>query len=85
MTMYEFRILCDEERLDVLHREGVYIGKKTDKSLTTVLYQLHAFYVEITYRKYRYHIHTMRCSESMAILEPYLDQIDAGLVVKWGI
>lgn len=83
MTMYEFKILCDEERMDALHNEGVYIGKIIDRSLTLVLYQLHAFYVEIAYRKYRYHIHSMRCSENTLILEPYLDQVDAGSAVKW--
>lgn len=83
MTMYEFKILCDDERIDALHSEGVYVGKRIENGLTMVLYQLNIFYVEIAYRKYRYYIHSMRCSENTLILEPYLDQIDAGLEVKW--
>jgi hypothetical protein len=83
MTMYEFKILCDEERMDVLLTEGVYVGKRTDQTFVLLLYQLHTFYVEIAYRKYRYYIHSLRCSENTAILDPYLEQIDAGLAVKW--
>lgn len=83
MTLYEFKILCDEERVDVLHKDGVYIGKRLDNSLVVVLYQLHTFYVEIVYRKYRHYIHSIRCSENTVLVEPYLDQIDAGLAVNW--
>lgn len=83
MTMYDFKILCDEERVDVLYKDGVYIGKRTDKGLAIVLYQLHTFYVEIVYRKYRRHIQSIRCSENTVLVEPYLDQIDAGLAVNW--
>lgn len=83
MTMYEFKVLSDEERMEVLYNEGVYIGKKLENGLAVLLYQLHTFYVEIAYRKYRHYIHSLRCSENTTILEPYLHQIEAGLEVKW--
>jgi hypothetical protein len=83
MTMYEFKVLSDEERMDVLYADGVYIGKRKENNLTLVLYQLHTFYVEIMYRKYRCYIHSMRGSENTEILEPYLDQIDVGITVTW--
>ncbi|HYE54198.1 MAG TPA: hypothetical protein VD996_05115 [Chitinophagaceae bacterium] len=80
--MYEFKILADDEQIDVLYRQGVYVGKRLCNSTVMVLYQLDGFYVEISYRKYRHYISSIRCSEGTAILDPYLDQIQAELVVK---
>lgn len=84
MTMYEFRILSDQEQLDVIHSKGVYIGKRKAKELVSVLYQVDSFYVELFYRKYRYFISHSRCSSSVAIAEPYLDQIDLAELVNSG-
>lgn len=82
MTMYEFRILSEQEQLDIIYSMGVYIGKRKAKELVSVLYQVESFYVELFYRKYRYHITHSRCSSSIAIAEPYLDQIDLGQLVN---
>ena len=81
MTMYEFRILSDQEQLDIVHGKGVYIGKRKMRDLVSVLYQVEGFYVELFYKKYRYFVSHSRCSTSLVIAEPYLEQIDlAGLV-----
>jgi hypothetical protein len=82
MTMYEFRILSDQEQMDVIYSNGVYIGKRKAKDFVSVLYQVESFYVELFYRKYRYFIAHSRCSTSIAIAEPYLDQIDLGELVN---
>ncbi|HEY0679005.1 MAG TPA: hypothetical protein VGD17_12010 [Chitinophagaceae bacterium] len=81
MTMYEFRLLTDQEQLDIVHSKGVYIGKRKVKELTSILYQVDGFYIELFYRRYRYHISHIRCSSSIAAAEPYLDQIDLAELV----
>ena len=82
MTMYEFRILSDQEQLDIIHSKGVYIGKRKVRGLVSVLYQVESFYVELFYRKYRYFVSHSRCSASIVIAEPYLDQIDLAELVN---
>jgi hypothetical protein len=80
--MYEFRILSDQEQLDIVYSKGVYIGKRKTRGLVSVLYQVESFYVELFYKKYRYHISHTRCSASIVIAEPYLDQIDLAELVN---
>ena len=75
MTLFDFQLLSDNERIHLLYHEGVYIGKRKKEQLTALLYQLDSFYVEVIYRKYRRHIASMRCTASTAILDPYLEQI----------
>ena len=75
MTLYEFGILGERARVDLVYQEGVYLGKRKEEDTTLVLYQLHGFYVEISYRKYRYHIRRIRAFASTFLLDPYLDDI----------
>ncbi|MBC7949119.1 MAG: hypothetical protein H7Y42_14635 [Chitinophagaceae bacterium] len=76
-------MLKDSEQLDVLYEEGVYIDKRKVGTTSIVLYQLNGFYVEVCYYKYRQLIAWVRCSESIRILDPYLDKMDiAELVVN---
>jgi hypothetical protein len=82
MTMYEFRILGDQEQLNIIHEKGVYIGKRKVRDLVSVLYQVESFYVELFYKKYRYFVSHSRCSASIVIAEPYLDQIDLAELVN---
>lgn len=84
MTMYEFRILTDQEQQDIVYGKGVYIGKRKARDLVSVLYQVDSFYVELFYKKYRYFISHSRCSASIVIAEPYLDQIDLAELVNSG-
>jgi hypothetical protein len=81
--MYEFRILSDQEQLDIVYGCGVYIGKRKAKGMVSVLYQVDSFYVELFYKKYRYFISHSRCSASIVIAEPYLDQIDLAELVNY--
>ena len=75
--MFDFKILTDEEQTDLLLKQGAYIGKRICNDMTMVLYQLEGFYIEISYTKYRHHISSIRCSAGTAILEPYLEQMEA--------
>ena len=76
MTLYEFKLLSDREQLDLLQDQGTYIGKRKERALTLLLFQLEGFYIEIWYQKHRFHILRVRCFSSTLLLEPYLDQID---------
>jgi hypothetical protein len=71
----EFRQLLQEQQFDLLHKDGVYIGKRKPGKQTIVLFQLYSFYVEVHYRKYRKEIDHLVTSDDTAILQPYLEQI----------
>ena len=82
MTIYEFRLFDDSEQLDLLRTEGLYVGKRKEEDLIALLYQLDSFYVEIFYRKHRFHVVQLRCTRSTSILHPYLEQIDVEALVR---
>jgi len=82
MTLETFLTLTEDEQLTLLTEDGIYIGKRTDRLLPSILYQLDSFYVEIVYRTYRHYIWVINCSNSTAILEPYLDQVESGIQVN---
>lgn len=71
----EFLDLPETEQVDLLHADGVHIGKRKIGRQTVILFQLYSFYVEVYYRRYRRTIERMLTSESTDILQPYLDQI----------
>jgi len=72
----EFMELPQELQFDVLHKHGVYVGKRKINKQTVVLFQLHGFYVEVYYKQYRKLIDRIVTSDNMDILHPYLDQIN---------
>ncbi|HYH14986.1 MAG TPA: hypothetical protein VD794_07195 [Flavisolibacter sp.] len=76
MTLYEFKLLADTEQLDILYKQGVYIGKRKQGEEVIVLYQLEGFYVELYYIKYRCYIRRMHCFHSTLLLDPYLENIN---------
>jgi len=76
MTLFDFQLLPEQEQVNSLYHDGVYIGKRKAKETTILLYQLDSFYVEVFYRSYRRHISRIRCSGSTIFLDPYLEQID---------
>jgi hypothetical protein len=76
MTLFDFQLLPEGEKLGVLYEEGVYIGKRKAGKLAALMFQLDSFYVEVFYRHYRRHVERIRCSACTAFLEPYLEQID---------
>jgi len=81
MTLCEFRQLSYPQQIKLLYEEGTYIGKRKDKRLTFLLYQLASFYIEISYSLYRVKIAGLNFSESTEMLDPYLEQVEIELLV----
>jgi hypothetical protein len=75
LSLTEFIDLPQELQFEVLHKHGVYVGKRKVNRQTIVLFQLHGFYVEVYYKQYRKIIDHIVTSDSPEILQPYLDQI----------
>ena len=73
--LVQFKELTQEEQLDMLHRDGVHVGKRRVGKQTVILFQLYGFYVEVYYKHYRKEIDHIITSSSTEILQPYLEQI----------
>lgn len=71
----EYNELEQEKQFDILHRDGVYVGKRKVGKQTIVLFQLYGFYVEVYYKQYRKQIDHIITSDNAEILHPYIDQI----------
>lgn len=82
MKLQEFGKLKQKEQIDILHRHAVYIGKKKRHFLTTLLFQLDAFYVEVQYSRYRQVVEQVYCTASTSVVDAYLDQIDVAALVR---
>lgn len=76
LSLAEFMDLPQELQFEVLHKHGVYVGKRKIQRQAVVLFQLHDFYVEVYYRQYRKTVDHIVSSNSTDILQPYLDQIN---------
>ena len=76
MKLFQFSLLPQCNQLDILYQQGTFIGKIREGVAHKVLYQLHSFYVEIVYKKYRKHVDRIRCFESTNRLDAYLQQMD---------
>lgn len=76
LSLSEFVELPQQVQFEMLHKQGVYVGKRKLGKQTIVLFQLHGFYVEVYYRQYRKVIDHIITSETTEILQPYLDQIN---------
>jgi len=75
MKLLEFQLLSQDEQIIILYQQGVYIGKKKQGDQTRLLFQLDSFYVEVIYNRYRRSIRNIHISDSISILDPYLEQI----------
>jgi hypothetical protein len=75
-SVSDFRALAQAEQYDLLHRDGAYVGKRTEEGKTVILFQLYGFYVEVRYTIYRTEIDFLKVSDQIDLLEPYIDQID---------
>jgi hypothetical protein len=75
LSLAEFIDLPQELQFEILHKHGVYVGKRKINKQTIVLFQLHGFYVEVFYKQYRKTIDQLITSEDTEILQPYLEQI----------
>lgn len=71
----DFIELPQEVQLEMLHMDGVYVGKRKWNGQTIILQQLYGFYVEVYYKNYRKKIDHIVTSDSTDILQPYIDQV----------
>lgn len=76
MTLFDFKLLMQEEQIEEVYRNGVYIGKRKEATTIVLLYQVDSFYVELFYKKYRHIVSHIRSSLSTSVLDPYLEQIE---------
>jgi hypothetical protein len=75
MKMSEFEQLSQKEKVDLLQKDGAYVGKRHLEGQIAVLFQLYGFYAEIIYKDYRKNVNAIRTSEDLEITKPYLNQI----------
>lgn len=76
MMQGEFELLTRDKQVDYLYTHGTFLGKRRSGPSPVVIYQAESFYVEIHYFKYRQHISRMCISNDIALLDPYLEQVD---------
>jgi len=81
MTLFDFQLLPENEKIELLYKQGVYIGKRKEGTVTVLLYQLNSFYAEVFYKKYRCYVTKIHCFSSTAFLDPYLTEIDVESLV----
>lgn len=65
-----------EKQMDVLQKEGVYIGKVKVGTGTKLLYQYQTIYVEVVYSVHRLHVTEVHCYTDTVVLDRYLSSMD---------
>jgi hypothetical protein len=82
MTIYQFRLLNENDQADLIYNNGVYIGKRYRDNFFQILFQVEGFYVEVSYHRYRVHISHISCYKSVSVTNEYLDSIEIHDVVN---
>ena len=72
----EYKELTQDQQLDLLHRDGDYVGKRKLNNQTVVLFQLYGYYVEVFYKQYRRRIDHTHATSDVNVVQPYIDQIN---------
>jgi hypothetical protein len=75
INLAEYKELSWDLQLNILHQDGVHVGKRVIQGQRIILFQLYGFYVEVYYSDYRKEVSHIITSASADILQPYLDQI----------
>jgi hypothetical protein len=72
--------LALEAQIDLIQKDGAYIGKVKQGTGTMLLYQYQSIYVEVHYAVHRSDITAVRCFADTTILDRYLasDATDEG-------
>jgi hypothetical protein len=81
MRLYDFTHLPQKEKVTLLYKHGVYVGKRRYGKTIAVLYQFEGFYAEVFYRIYRREIDRISCFSDTTRLDPYLADIDVEQLV----
>lgn len=75
IALAEFEQLSLMEKLDILHQDGVHVGKRVLKERRVMLYQLTDFYVEVYFLHYRKEVERIITTKDVEITQPYLNQV----------
>lgn len=84
LGLAEFNDLMESQQFDLLHRDGVYVGKRKSGKQTIVLFQLYSFYIEVYYKQYRKQIDHIVTTDDASILHSYIDQVNVRDLNKKG-
>lgn len=76
MTLDQFTSYPPDVQLDIIRSEGVLIGEREDTYSRIELFQLHAFYAEMFYRKEDNELWKAGGFDHPILLQPYLNQIN---------
>ena len=71
----EYGELSEDQQFDILHRDGVYVGKRKLGGQSVVLFQLYGFYVEVYYKQYRKQVDRSVATDNTDVLHFYIDQV----------
>jgi hypothetical protein len=81
MKLIDFKQLPLSDQLNILYRNGVYIGKIRSDDKILVGYQLDSFYVEVVYLTYRLHVEMTIAFDSVSRIYRYLEQVEVEIPV----
>ncbi|MBA2747117.1 MAG: hypothetical protein H0U44_12895 [Flavisolibacter sp.] len=82
MKAFDFRLLQQQDQLDLLYQDGVYLSKRKSGKSHVLLFEFHCYYVELYYIKYRQVVSKVFCFESTEYLNPYLEEINVEELIK---
>lgn len=83
MRITEFKNLDLSSKLDLLHKEAVFIAKRKGGDESCMLFQLEDFYVEVCYSSYRRNVHFLKLSEDPGILDIYPEPVDMAELISF--
>jgi hypothetical protein len=76
LTLNQFEILTEEEKLFLLEEEGVFLDSVQENKWHAFLYKLHTFYVEVYIHPKRIKARRIRSFYNTHFLDRYLSRID---------
>ncbi|MBW6491967.1 MAG: hypothetical protein K0B15_12320 [Lentimicrobium sp.] len=79
MGIYDFNILSNDDKADILWDRGVFMMNRSEDGFDINLYSLDDFFVEAWYNPEANVIEKFRTFKSLNPLEPYLDRIKLNL------
>lgn len=81
MTLYEFNLLSEIEKLHVINEMGARVAQREESFYRYELYQVSAFYVEVKYAFYSGSMESNRSFSFEKLPEQYLAEIDISSLV----
>lgn len=75
ISLQEFNEFAEQYQLELLHKDGVFVGKINVDGTPIILFQLYSFYVEVHYKKYRKQVNHLHTTGNPDILKAYLNQV----------